>query len=299
MRTEGDSWDITSGVGSTALFVAAGRAFASREPDPLASDPFAETFVRAAGPEWEDLLDGLVADHPLTDPGFGTGFQLYLAARTRYFDAFCDAAIESGIRQVVILAAGLDARAYRLSWPDDAVVYELDRAPVLDFKAKALAAAGGMSRARRREVAVDLREDWPRALRDGGFDPSRPTAWLAEGLLPYLPAAAQDRLFESIDALSCRDSRAAVEQTEMLSPAALEEMQSYADQNDHGRAEWVQLIYNEPRNEAAAWFADHGWDAERTEVDAYIRALGRTPPTPDPSASLVTSLISLVTATRS
>ncbi|WP_019925701.1 SAM-dependent methyltransferase [Nocardia sp. BMG111209] len=299
MRTEGDSWDITSGVGSTALFVAAGRAFASREPDPLASDPFAETFVRAAGAEWEDLLDGLVAEHPLTDPGFGAGFQLYLAARTRYFDAFCESAIEAGIRQVVILASGLDARAYRLSWPDDAVVYELDRAPVLDFKAKALAAAGGMSRARRREVAVDLREDWPRALRDGGFDRTRPTAWLAEGLLPYLPAAAQDRLFESIDSLSCRDSRAAVEQTEMLSPAALEEMRSYADQAGHGRAEWVQLIYNEPRNEAAAWFADHGWDAERTEVDAYIRALGRTPPAPDPSASLVTSLISLVTATRS
>ncbi|MCX4092615.1 SAM-dependent methyltransferase [Nocardia sp. alder85J] len=299
MRTEGDSWDITSGVGSTALFVAAGRAFASREPDPLITDPFAEAFVRAAGREWEDLLDGLVAEHPLIDPGFGAGFRLYLAARTRYFDDFCDVAVAAGIRQVVILAAGLDARSYRLSWPDDAVVYELDRAPVLDFKAKALAAAGGMSRARRREVAVDLREDWPRALRDGGFDRSRPTAWLAEGLLPYLPAAAQDRLFESIDALSAPGSRVAVEQTAMLTPAAIEEMRSYADQTDHGRAEWVQLIYNEPRSEAAAWFADHAWVAERTEVDAYIRALGRTPPSPDPSAALVTSLISLVTAIRS
>ena len=95
------------------------------------------------------------------------------------------------MRQIVIPAAGLDSRAYRLAWPDGTVVFELDQPQVLEFKHEVLAGSGDAPTAERREIAVDLRDDWPQALRRSGFDPSRPSAWIVEGLLVYLPAAAQ------------------------------------------------------------------------------------------------------------
>jgi methyltransferase (TIGR00027 family) len=298
MRTDGDSWDITSGVGSTALFVAVARALAARMPDPPAVDPFAEVFVRAAGPEWAALLDGAVPGHPLTEPGFGAVFQQYLVARTRYFDDFCVAAADGGVRQVVILAAGLDARAYRLPWPGGATVYELDRAPVLEFKAKALAAVGATPRARRREVPVDLREDWPRSLRDSGFDPSRPAAWLAEGLMAYLPATAGDRLFESVDALSAPGSSVAVEEIGVLSAEDIADLRTTSEASEAGGTDWLRLIYNEPRDEAAAWFTAHGWTASHVPIGEYTRRHIPHALAADPATALVTSLIGLVTAVR-
>ncbi|WP_067664632.1 class I SAM-dependent methyltransferase [Nocardia miyunensis] len=300
MRTEGDSWDITTSVGSTALFVAAARALAGRDPSALAVDPFAEVFVRAAGPEWSEMLDGGAPAELLAESEFGRGFQEFQAARTRYFDDFVAAAIDAGIRQVVILAAGLDSRAYRLHWPEDTIVYELDRSRVLEFKRETLAANGDKPLVDRREVVADLREDWPRALREQGFDRARPTAWLVEGLLIYLPADAQEQLFDTIDALSVAGSRVAVEQMDPLPEDAAAAIGEMPDESETGSSgQWTALIYNEPRSEVTARLTTHDWRAERTDVPDYLRAHGRPVPNRDPREGLVPALVSLVTGIRS
>jgi methyltransferase (TIGR00027 family) len=295
MRTEGDSWDITTSVGSTALFVAAARALGGRAGDALAVDPYAEVFLRAAGGDWAALMDGNLPDHPLLAPGFGHAFQQHQIGRTRYFDDYLRTALGAGVRQVVILAAGLDSRAYRLPWPDGTVLYELDREPVLAFKRETVAAADAKPRTVRREVAVDLREDWPASLRAHGFDPSEPTAWLVEGLLIYLPPEAQEQLFDTIDQLSAPGSRVAIEQMDPLPEEVATGMAENLEQEPSGVADWVRLIYNQPRDEAAAWFRGRGWTADQIYMPDYLREQDRALPEPDPSTA---SQISLVTALR-
>jgi methyltransferase (TIGR00027 family) len=209
-RAEGDSWDLASSVGATATMVAAQRVLSHREG--LIDDPYAEPLVRAVGMDFMNrMLDGEVGFTDI-DPSFTVRLAAEsMAVRTRHFDAlFLDAAA-AGVRQAVILAAGLDARAYRLPWPDGTVVYEVDQPEVIEFKTTTLAGLGAEPTATRRVVAIDLRQDWPKALADNGFDPSQPTAWIAEGLLIYLPSDAQDTLFDTITALSAPGSRLATE----------------------------------------------------------------------------------------
>jgi methyltransferase (TIGR00027 family) len=211
-RFDGDSWDPASSVGATATMVAASRALASQGPDPLLDDPYAAPLVRAVGlAPFIRLINGEVSlddDDPALN---GRTRAEQMAVRTRFFDDFFIAATESGIRQAVILASGLDTRAYRLPWPAGTIVYEIDQPQVIDFKTNALADLGANPTAERRTVSIDLREDWPTALRQHGFDVNQPTAWSAEGLLPYLPSEAQDRLFDNITALSAPGSQLATE----------------------------------------------------------------------------------------
>lgn len=255
MRTDNDTWDITTSVGSTALFVAAARALEAQKPDPAAVDPYAEIFCRAVGGEWADLLDGEAPDHALRTADFGAHFVDFQAVRTKYFDDYFRAAATAGVRQIVLLAAGLDSRAYRLDWPDRTVVYELDQPRVLEFKRHAL--DGHTPRAERREVPVDLRNDWPRALRDNGFDPNEPSAWIAEGLLIYLPASAQRELFTGIDSLAAAGSHAAVEEAAPMDAAAFEakreEERAIGDED-----KFFTLVYNEQHQPAAQWFSARG-----------------------------------------
>ncbi len=208
--TEDDSWDLASSVGATATMVAAQRALANREG--LIDDPFAEPLVRAVGLDFFiRALDGEI-DLEDVDPEFNMRRAAEgMAVRTRWFDKLFTDAAAAGVRQAVILAAGLDARAYRLPWPDGTTVYELDQPEVIDFKTKTLTGLGAKPKADRRTVAIDLRNDWPKALLDNGFDPTQPTAWIAEGLLIYLPPEAQDLLFDRINELSAPGSRVATE----------------------------------------------------------------------------------------
>ena len=127
MRSEGDTWDITTSVGSTALFVATARALEAQKPDPLVVDPYAEIFCRAVGGPAADVLDGKAPDHQLKTAEFGEHFVNFQGARTKYFDEYFRRAADAGVRQVVILAAGLDSRAYRLDWPAATTIFELDR----------------------------------------------------------------------------------------------------------------------------------------------------------------------------
>ena len=210
-RTEKDSWDLATSVGATATMVAAQRALAAAGPEPLIDDPFAAPLVRAVGLDiYTRLVDGeipVTEDSDFDPERMGRGMGL----RTRFFDRFFLDAVEAGVRQAVILAAGLDARAYRLPWPAGTVVYEVDLPAVIEFKSATLSALGAEPTAERRTVGVDLRDDWPAALVAAGFDPTAPTAWSAEGLLVYLPPAAQDALFDNITAHSAPGSRLACE----------------------------------------------------------------------------------------
>lgn len=170
------------------------------------------------------------------------------------------------MRQVVILAAGLDSRAYRLDWPAATTIFELDQPQVLDFKREVLAGVDAHPRAERREIAVDLREDWPQALRDSGFDPDKPSAWIAEGLLIYLPASAQEQLFTGIDALAGHGSHVAVEEGAPMTPEDFEAaVAAERAANEQGEQRmFFQLVYNEQCAPAAEWFGSRGWTAVPT-----------------------------------
>lgn len=300
VRTEGDTWDITTSVGSTALFVATARALEEQKPDPLAVDPFAEVFCRAVGGDWAGVLDGKVPDHQLKTDDFGQHFVNFQGARTRYFDNYFRQAADDGVRQVVILAAGLDSRAYRLDWPAGTTIFELDQPQVLEFKREVLAEHGAQPHAERREIAVDLREDWPQALRDSGFDPSKPSAWIAEGLLIYLPATAQHQLFTGIDALAAPGSHVGLEDGAPLPPeefaAALEEERAARAEGDQRL--FFHLVYNERCAPADQWFGERGWTAVPTPLADYLREVGRPVPGPGTEAGPMIARNTLVSAVK-
>jgi methyltransferase (TIGR00027 family) len=286
VRTDDDSWDLASSVGATATMVAAARAIASRAEHPLIDDPFAEPLVRAVG---VDLLARLAAgDVTPSDLGADTerGLQRMvdnMAVRTMFFDDFFLDAAEAGVRQAVILASGLDSRAYRLPWPAGTMVFEIDQPDVIAFKSRTLAELGARPSAGRRAVAVDLRDDWPTALKEAGFDPALPTAWSAEGLLGYLPPDAQDRLLDAITALSAPGSRFATESAPTLAEAdhdvMREQMQKSADQwREHGfDLDLAELIYLGDRNEAEAYLTDHGWQLTGSTILELFDAHGLPP----------------------
>ena len=296
MRTDNDTWDITSSVGATALFVAASRALEANKPNPLVVDPYAETFCRAVGGEWADVLDGKAPENKLMSE-FGAHFVNYQAARTKYFDDYFYAAADAGARQIVIPAAGLDSRAYRLAWPEGTVVFELDQPQVLEFKKEVLTGSGDASTAERREIAVDLRDDWPAALRRSGFAPSRPSAWLLEGLLVYLPAAAQAELFAGIHELAAAGSHVAVDDGKPFSDEAFGRAREAEQQSQDG-SRFFSLIYNEQHAPAIDWFTDHGWKGTEIDLPEYCRQIERPVPGPDSEAGPMYASISLVSVTK-
>jgi methyltransferase (TIGR00027 family) len=286
LRSHDDTWDIATSVGTTAVMVAAARAAETDKPDPLIRDPYAKLLVSKAGTGvWENMLDGSLLDKVESiDPEAAAVFQhmrSYQAVRTHFFDAHFAGAVAAGIRQVVILASGLDSRAYRLDWPAGTTVYEIDQPKVLAYKSATLAANGATPSADRHEVPIDLRQDWPAALIAAGFDPKAPTAWLAEGLLMYLPADAQDRLFAQITELSAPGSRIAAETAANHADERRQEMrdrlQRVADKLGIERTVDIQdLIYHDDdRAVVVDWLNEHGWRATAQNSDDEMRRLDR------------------------
>jgi methyltransferase (TIGR00027 family) len=296
-RTDDDSWDITESVGATALGVAAARAAESSSENPLFDDPYAQMFIDAAGASgWSS---------PFSSSSAGPQQTLrirmvraYAAARTKWFDEFFASISAAGIRQVVILAAGLDARAWRLPWPGGTTVFEIDQPKVLEFKEKTLASRGAEPAASYVAVPIDLRQDWAAALQDSGFDPAVPTAWLAEGLLPYLPAAAQYLLFERVQELSAAGSRIAVEafgseyfseEAQRIRRERMDAIRAEAAQNGQQISDVSELFFVEPREEVAQWLTRHGWQA--TAITSHELAARYTPEftdrTPDVGSEFV------------
>ena len=280
LRTAGDRWAITELVGATALGVAAARAVETAGRDPLIHDDFAQTLVSSAGPAWARLADPELAwldgdEHGQRAHRLGIDYQ---AVRTHFFDEYFDNAVSAGIRQVVILAAGLDSRAYRLNWPPGTAVHEIDQPKVLEYKTGILERHGAVPTASRRPVPVDLRDDWPAALSATGFDRTQPTAWLAEGLLPHLPSDAQDRLFEMFTALSAPGSQVAIEVFGMNSRSNSQRWLRMRERL--GLDVNVQaLTYHEPdRTDAIQWLTDHGWQVNAVNNRDEMARLGRPVP---------------------
>ncbi|HME77114.1 MAG TPA: class I SAM-dependent methyltransferase [Mycobacterium sp.] len=268
-RTDNDTWDLATSVGATATMVAAARAIASKADNPLINDRFAEPLVRAVGVDFLTRLATGELDAADVDddeaPWKLEHMPVAMAVRTRFFDSFFHDATRAGIRQAVILASGLDARAYRLEWPAGMTVFEVDQPQVIAFKTTTLADLGAEPTADRRAVAIDLRNDWAAALIEAGFDKSQPTAWIAEGLLGYLPPEAQDRLLDNISALSADGSRLATEAIPDMSDVdhdqAREMMRKATEKwRAHGfDLEFSELGYEGDRNDVAVYLDTLGW----------------------------------------
>ncbi len=264
-RRDGDSWDLASSVGATATAVAASRALATRAG--VIDDHWAEPLVRAVGmAHFTDILDGRIAgDSQVERMADG------MALRTKYFDDFLTETTSAGIGQVVILASGLDARAYRMKWPQSTVVYEIDQSGVIDFKTATLKNLGAVPTAEVRNVGVDLRDDWPAALREAGFDPGRQTAWIAEGLLMYLPPEAQDRLFDHITALSPVGSRLATEFFPSMDAFTSDDGQwKRFGFND----DLAALVYTGERNHVIEYLQGLGWIVTGSDVRVLSEKYG-------------------------
>jgi methyltransferase (TIGR00027 family) len=276
VRSDDDEWDIVSSVGYTALLVAGWRALHAMSAHPLVRDDYAKHFITASA---DPYLTGLLAD-PGTSDG-ATAFPRLYGVQTKFFDEFFSSAADRGIRQAVIVAAGLDSRAYRLNWPSGTTVFEVDQPKVLEFKGRVLAEHAAVPAARRQEVAADLRDDWSIPLRAAGFDPQRPTAWSVEGILPYLTGDAQDTLFTRISELSAAGSRLAIGALGSCLDedrlAALEE--TYPGLNRSGDVNFSALTYDDARKtKPADWLADHGWMVEPVRTNPELQAeYGRTP----------------------
>ncbi len=300
IRSDGDSWDITESVGATALSVAAARAVETGSDDPLIRDQFAYLLVSTAGQPWARLATSLEwigdDDHGRRAHRLAVDYQ---AVRTHYFDSYFADAVAAGIRQVVILAAGLDSRAFRLEWPAGTSVYEIDQPQVVAYKTTTLESAGAAPTAERRTVQVDLRDDWAAALTAAGFDSGQPTAWLAEGLLPYLPAEAQDRLFEILTGLCAPGSRVAVEAFSL--GTADNEARRVARRARFDRMRQrlgldinvETLTYQESgRADAADWLTENGWQVSAISNTDEMARLGRAIPADLADEAFTTKLLS-------
>ncbi len=278
-RADGDSWDPATGVGVTATFGAAARAVATDKG--LMDDPFAEPLVRAVGVKY---FARLIDDHRFAgDIGAGGGGSVttvvmdILAAHSRFLDGFVADAARAGIRQVVILASGLDTRPYRLWWPRGTTVYEIDRPEVLDFKSEVLRGMGATPTANRCAVGVDLRRDWLAALRRVGFDAAQPTAWIAEQLLVgYLPPVAQHRLLKDVTAVSPAGSRLAADHMPTWTPKHLEAVRTFVEgwRRQGLDVDLASLRYPGDYRYVPTYLSSHGWEVVERNVVELLTAMG-------------------------
>ena len=277
-RTEGDTWDLGTSVGATATMVAAARAAATRRPQPVITDEFAEPLVRAVG---IDLFTRIAAGDVDDGVEKGVGFPRMVdtfAARARFFDEYFADATAAGVRQVVILASGLDARPYRLSWPAGTTVYELDQPEVIEFKTSTLSKIGAVPATEHRPVGIDLRGDWPAALQRAGFDATQPTAWLAEGvLIGFLPPEAEVRLLDNVIALSATGSQLAADFGSLsgTSQEAQEQARIMAEgwRRQGLELDIASLTYPGEHTDVAAHLQAEGWETVSSGLaDLFVAA---------------------------
>jgi methyltransferase (TIGR00027 family) len=270
-------YQLPTGVGLTAVHVAAARAAESRRSDPLFDDPFAAEFVTAAGATLS------VTHHPPAAQDTGdlwSWVASYAAIRTRFFDDYLLDACVEGCRQVVILAAGLDTRAFRLSWPGGMRLFELDTPEVLTFKDQVLAQREAIPACQRVTINADLRQDWPAALVQAGFHPAEPTAWLAEGLLIYLTQDERDQLLDRIRQLSARGNWLAIEyNSEYMSQTAVQLMSdSISEPSSPDGALLKTLWQSGTQEDPTTWLGRHGWQAHVYDASERAQSYGRPLP---------------------
>jgi methyltransferase (TIGR00027 family) len=248
--------NTTTTLEATARWTAAVRAAETRREDRLFDDPWA---AELAGPEGLAWIEARTPESILP-----------LVVRTRFFDDWLQDGVGSeALQQVVLMGAGLDTRALRMSWPTGALVFELDRPALLDRKEQVLTRAGAKPRCERRVVAADLNGDWPVALSRAGLDTERPTTWLLEGLLFYLPDTELVHVLEEVTGLAVPDSRLGfdiVNAAVLTSPHTRPwvEMQAAAG------APWLGTL-----DDPVGFLADHGWLASLSQAGQPDANYGR------------------------
>jgi methyltransferase (TIGR00027 family) len=251
-------------VALTAFGVAAARASETARPDRLFDDPFAAGFLRAAASQhWSRDRGERRRPEALT---------AWISVRTRFLDELLLKASGEGARQVVILGAGLDARAFRLHWPERLRLFELDMPGVLEFKAEVIATEGWQPTCERIEVPVDLSEDWSRPLGEAGFDAKASVAWIAEGLLAYLSPEASDFLVARAAELSPSGSRLGIT---LASARRLQAWRAAHCEGATGTGDYVALWRSAKADQTVEWLAAQGWRAKDYDVAERASAYGR------------------------
>lgn len=275
---------VEGGVSLTALMVAAARAIETHRPDALADDAYAEHFVRAAGASAAWPVRPAEVPDGDANPLWGR-LGRYFGLRTRVFDDFLIRSAHAGARQIVLLGAGLDTRAFRLGWPPGQVIHEIDRDGVLTFKRQVLDGLAAIPAATRRPIAVDLRGDWAQSLVSAGFDPTVPTAWLAEGLLLYLPPAAERRLIDTVDRLSADGSSLAFEVKLGTESPEVRANPVYTATRQQIGVDLLALFDGEPRPDSVGHLRGRNWSAAIHTPFDFTRRHGRGP-RPEPNDAL-------------
>lgn len=268
------TWDVGSGPGITALGLACARAVEGTTPDRLIQDPYAPWFVEAAGVALPMLTHWPEPGTPVTEQqALHLHGSRYIGLRSRFYDDWLREAADAGVRQAVLLGSGLDTRAFRLDWPTGFRIFELDQAGVLDFKTAVLAARGAEAGCGHVPVGADLREQWPELLLGAGFDPSAATAWLAEGLLAYLPAQAESELFERIDALCAPGSRVAFDR--ILGDLGRPGDARLRQLSERSGVAMDTLVNTEQRADTLVWLDGRGWKVEERSATVLAERYGR------------------------
>jgi methyltransferase (TIGR00027 family) len=232
---------------ATARWTAAVRAMETARTDRLVDDPWAAELAGEDGRAW---LQARTPDSVLP-----------ILLRTRYYDDWLQGIVGAdSLRQVVLLGAGLDTRAFRLAWPDDTLIFELDHAPVLRHKDDVLEAAGASPRCDRRTVEADLLGGWDEALADAGFQADLPTAWLLEGLLFYIPSADVARILDDVTRLSAPGSRLGFD---IVNAAVLTSQwtRPWVDMQAAAGAPWLGTM-----EDPVGFLAERGWTASLTQA---------------------------------
>jgi methyltransferase (TIGR00027 family) len=255
------------GVSETALGAAEMRAEESERTDRLFDDPYAAAFVAAAPPLFPDL-PSLDDDPELS--ALKDAFLAEIAIRTRFYDDYLLRACEAGCRQVVILAAGLDSRAFRLEWPAGVQVFELDLPNLFAFKEAVLDAQRATPKSARTVVAVDLREEWPADLIGAGFDPELTTAWTAEGLLAYLSDTDARRLLTLVGDLSAPGNQLAFEYDDFAADSTLSQARAITGMEEVASM-WEGGLTDRPDELLGA----NGWNVTKHDRVSLARSYGR------------------------
>jgi methyltransferase (TIGR00027 family) len=274
--------EATRPVALTAQFTAKARAVESLRPDALFRDPWADRFAGRAGDAW-------LARQPPEQPG------LSLVIRTRFFDDFllrCSGQVVAP-RQLVLLAAGYDTRAYRLEWPVGTRLYELDQPAVLARKDAILREERAQPRCERITLGLDLAQGWTEPLLASGFVPSAASIWLLEGLLMYLAADEAQRVVAIVTSLASAGSWLGFDLFNTATLGSPWTRQRVARLAARG------MPWRFGLDEPAAWLRSFGWKAQVTTTADAGRRYGRWP-YPEPPAAVAGTLPQayLVTARR-
>ncbi|WP_327099936.1 SAM-dependent methyltransferase [Nocardia vinacea] len=279
--TETDPKAPTAGVALTAIGVAVIRARESVGTDRLYDDPLAQLFVDAARRDYCEIDGGAERWARLEEVA-----DMFFEGRTvgvRLVDDRVAEAVEKGIRQIVLIGAGLDTRAFRMALPADVRVFEIDLPELFAFKEPVLAAAHAEPRCGRAVLAIDLREDWAKLLGEHGFRPDLPTHWVDEGVLGYLTHEHALHVVTTLTELSAPGSRFGVSRFAV-------------DENARPYAELECLVRGDdgadrPRTglgaDARTWLDEHGWRTEFRSWDDMVAALGRPVALNDPDIGVV------------